>query len=69
MLIDEHLGKCQVKGFAGVTNNDWFAYVTLLKQDWPQAQGLRVTATKFKLEKVWMVHPALVVVSFVKSLI
>jgi len=30
-----------MKGFVGVTDNDWCAYVTLLKQDWPQAQGIR----------------------------
>ena len=35
-----------MKGFVGITDNDWFAYVTLLKQDWPKAQGLRLTAIK-----------------------
>jgi len=33
-----------MKSFVGVTDNDWFAEVTLLKQDWPKAQGLRLTA-------------------------
>ena len=33
-----------MKGFVGVTDNDWFAWVTLLKQDWPKAQGLSLTA-------------------------
>ena len=33
-----------MKGFVGVTDNDWFAWVTLLKQDWPKAQGLRLKA-------------------------
>jgi len=35
-----------MKGFVGVTDNGWFAYVTLLKQDWPKAQGLRLKANK-----------------------
>jgi len=35
-----------MKGFAGIMDNDWFAYVTLLKEDWPKAQGLRHKATK-----------------------
>jgi len=35
-----------MKGFVGVTDNDWFAYVTLLKQDWPKAQGLNLKAIK-----------------------
>jgi len=39
-------------GSTGVTDNDWFAYVTLLKQDWPKAQGLRHTATKFNWAKL-----------------
>jgi hypothetical protein len=39
-----------MKGFVGVTDNDWFVYVTLLKQDWPQAQGLRCKATKSNWE-------------------
>ena len=30
-----------MKGFFGVTDNDWFAYVTLLKLVGPKAQGLR----------------------------
>ncbi len=33
-----------MKAIVGVTDNDWFVYVTLLKQDWPKAQGLRLTA-------------------------
>jgi len=33
-------------GSTGVTDNDWFAYVTLLKQVWAKAQGLRHKATK-----------------------
>jgi hypothetical protein len=35
-----------MKGFVGVTDNEWFAYVTLLKQHWPKAQGLRLVAIK-----------------------
>jgi nitroreductase len=30
----------------GVTDNDWFVYVTLLKQGWSKAQGLRCKAAK-----------------------
>jgi hypothetical protein len=30
-----------MNGFLGVTDNNWFAYVTLLKQDWPKARGSR----------------------------
>jgi hypothetical protein len=35
-----------MKGFIGVTDKEWFAHLTLLKQDWPKAQGLRHKATK-----------------------
>jgi len=35
-----------MKGSIGVTDNIWFAYVTLLKQVWAKAQGLRHKATK-----------------------
>ena len=35
-----------MKGFIGVTDNDWFVCVTLLKEDWPKAQGLRHKAAK-----------------------
>ena len=35
-----------MKAFAVVTDNDWFAWVTLLKQDWSKAQGLRFKAIK-----------------------
>jgi len=41
-----------MKGFVGVIDNDWFAEVTLLKQDWPKAQGLRLTAIKSNWAKV-----------------
>jgi len=30
-----------MKAIVAVTDNDWFAYVTLLKQDWHKAQGAR----------------------------
>jgi len=43
-----------MKGFVGVTDNDWFAWVTLLKQDWPKAQGLRLTAIKSNCAKARM---------------
>ncbi len=43
-----------MKGFVGVTDNDWFAYVTLLKQDWPKAQGLRLTAFRPNCPKARM---------------
>ena len=33
-----------MKVFVSVTDNDWFTEVTLLKPDWPKAQGLRLTA-------------------------
>jgi len=33
-----------MNGFVGVTDNDWFAEVTLPKQDWPKAQGVRLKA-------------------------
>ena len=35
-----------MKGFVGVTDNDWFAYLSLLKQDWHNAQGVGLTAIK-----------------------
>jgi len=35
-----------MKGFVGVTDNDWFVYVILLKQDWPKAKGSSLKATK-----------------------
>jgi hypothetical protein len=35
-----------MKGFIGVTDNDWFACVTLLKQFWHKAQGLSLKAIK-----------------------
>jgi len=35
-----------MNGFVGVTDNDWFAYGTMLKQDWPKAQGLRLKAIR-----------------------
>ena len=35
-----------MKDFVGVTDNDWFAYVTLLRQDWSKAQGLSLKAIK-----------------------
>ena len=34
-----------MKGFVGVTDNDWFAYVILLKQDW-QGAGLKATVSE-----------------------
>jgi hypothetical protein len=43
-----------MKGFVGVTENDWFACVTLLKQVWHRAQGLRhkaITANRAKLNR------------------
>jgi len=45
-----------MKGFIGVTENDWFAYVTLLKQDWHKAQGLRLKAIKSDWAKGEKVH-------------
>ena len=33
-----------MNGFVDVTDDDLFAEVTLLKQDWPKAQGSRLTA-------------------------
>ena len=33
-----------MKAFVGITDDDWFAWITLLKQDWPEAQGLVLTA-------------------------
>jgi hypothetical protein len=35
-----------MKGCVGVTDNEWCAYVTLLKQVWREAQGLRLNVTK-----------------------
>jgi hypothetical protein len=39
-------GKYEMKGFIGVTDNEWCAYVILLKQDWPKAQGSRRKAVR-----------------------
>jgi len=36
----------EMKGFVDVTDNEWFACVTLMKQDWPNAQGSRRKATE-----------------------
>jgi len=33
-----------MKGYIGVTDNDWFAEATLLNQDWPKAQNVRLKA-------------------------
>ena len=41
-----------MKDSIGVTDNDWFAYLTLLKQDWHKAQGSRLTAIKSNWAKV-----------------
>ena len=41
-----------MKSSVGVTDNDWFAWVTLLTQDWPKAQGLRLKAIKSNWAKV-----------------
>jgi len=35
-----------MNAFVSVTDNDWFAYVTPLKKDWPKAQGLSLKAIK-----------------------
>jgi len=35
-----------MKGFVGVTDNDRCGFLTLLKQDWPKAQGLRLKAIR-----------------------
>jgi len=43
-----------MKGFVGVTDNDWFAEVPLLKQDWPKAQGVRLTAIRSNWAKARM---------------
>jgi hypothetical protein len=40
-----------MKGFAGITDNDWVAHVALLKQVWPKAQGLRLKAIRTNQEK------------------
>ena len=52
--LNERSGKYAMKGFVGVTDNDWFAYVTLLKQDWPKAQGLRLKAFRSNWPKARM---------------
>jgi hypothetical protein len=44
----------EMKDFVGVTDNDWFARVTLLKQDWPKAHGLRHKAIKSNWAKASM---------------
>jgi hypothetical protein len=41
-----HSGKNQMNTFVAFTHNDWFAWGTLLKQDWPKAQGLRLLALR-----------------------
>ena len=41
-----------MKGFVGVTDNDWFAWVTLLKQGWRKAQGVSLTAIRSKWAKL-----------------
>ncbi len=33
-----------MKDFVGITDNKWFAFITLLNQDWLDAQGLRPKA-------------------------
>ena len=43
-----------MKGFVGGTDDDWFAQVTLLKQDWPKAQGVRLKAIKSNWAKARM---------------
>jgi hypothetical protein len=43
-----------MKRFVGVTDNDWFACVTLVKQDWPKAQGLSLKAIKSNWAKARM---------------
>jgi len=37
-----------------VTDNDWVAYVTLRRQDWSKAQGVRCKATKSNWAKARM---------------
>ena len=39
-----------MKGFVGITHNDWFAYVTLLKQDWPKAKAIKFDWAKLNRE-------------------
>jgi len=34
----------EMKGFVGITDNNWFARVILLKQGWLKAKSLRLTA-------------------------
>jgi len=41
-------------GFVGITDNDWFAWVTLLKQDWHKAQGLKLKAFRSNWAKARM---------------
>ena len=41
-----------MKGFVGVTDNDWFACGSLLKQVWPKAQGLRLKAFRSNWAKI-----------------
>jgi len=36
----------KLTGATGFTDNDWYAYLTLLKRDWLKAKGLRQKATK-----------------------
>ena len=43
-----------MKAFVGVTDNDWFAFLTLLKQDWSKAQGVRFKAIKSNWAKARM---------------
>jgi hypothetical protein len=43
-----------MKGFVGVTDNDWFAWVTLLEQDWSKAQGVRLKAFRSNWAKARM---------------
>jgi hypothetical protein len=41
-----------MKGFVGLTDNERFACVTLLNQDWPKAQGLRLKVTRSNWAKL-----------------
>jgi len=43
-----------MKGYIGVTGNGWFAYLTLLRQNWHKAQGLRLTAIRSNWAKARM---------------
>jgi len=54
-----------MNGFVGVTDNDWFAYVILLKQVWSKAQGARQQdivgqslIVKFHMNKLFGEHHA-----------